>query len=182
MDNKLKAVLDKIDSLYEVVECDDFSYDEAQKRMDEVVLASIEVYKDEDIKFFVPYKDNELVLYKEKDRNYICIYSDFEQFDKTGCTQFLMAPLKNACTYVYENMNNYSLLQNPEYAHNQGYNYYSILEYVNENPKVEGVILNDHSNRKFAYELDVLNAVMFKGMGVDTFKQYTDKGELIYEI
>lgn len=149
-----------------------------------IIEAAAEVYKRDYIKLYIPCYDNGVPgVYREADRNYIPVCTSIEEINKTGCSKFTETNLKDLCSYLYDNINNYQLLSDPEAALKAGASLSDLTEYADRNIKLEGFILDPSSDHLFGFEGWELQAVMFKGMGVATFDIYdADTGEKKHEL
>ena len=173
--DKVKVLADGYRSgSIDVENSDAFFYD--------VIYAAAEVYKN-DMQLYMPMSNGQMMVYQEEDRNYIPLYTDKEELMKSGAKEYQTTTLREKCAYVYDNLMYYDLLANLDVAVEEGRNLSEIVEYVESNPKFEGVILDPFTEYPFGMDGWILKAVMFKGMGVNTFDVIDgESGEVKYRL
>lgn len=135
-----------------------------------IIEAGAWIYRDEDIKMLIPLINGSKTVCEEEGRYYVPLYTDTDELNKTGITEYRETTFKEAAGYVYENINNYQLLDNIEYAMSQGYNMSDLIEYAQNNPRYEGIMINSLTGNPFCFEGWMFQAMMFKGMGVTSFQ------------
>ena len=149
--------------------------------INDIIYAAAEVYKN-DLQLFMPTYNGVMLVYQEEDRNYIPLFTCKEALDETGITEYQEHTLKEICAYVYDNLLYYDYLANPELALQHGKSMSELTEYAKYNPKFEGIMLDGSTKYPFGLDGWVLQAVMFKGMGVNTFDVVDINGEVKYRL
>ena len=148
-----------------------------------IIEVGAEIYRDEDIKLLIPLINGSKTVCEEEGRYYVPLYTDTDELDKAGITEYQKTTLKEVSGYVYENINNYQLLDNIEYAMAQGHSMSDLIEYAQNNPKYEGIMINSLTNNPFCFEGWIFQAMMFKGMGVTSFQAIdSETGKVEHEL
>ena len=95
-----------------------------------IIEAGAGIYRAEDIKMLIPLINGSKTVCEEEGHYYVPLYTDTDELDKTGITEYQKTTLKEVSGYVYENINNYQLLDNIEYAMTQGHSMSDLIEYA----------------------------------------------------
>ena len=187
MDQTLRRLKNGISSFVEGIRHGTVSKDDDEK-INQIfgllINMAAEVYRSPDVKLFYPKNNqNSPYVYTENEKLYVPLYSCREEI-KTGQLENLSeVTFKEVCDYVYENMCNYEMLDNPQYVLERGIGFSELAEYADKNPRYEGIILDCEGQYPFSFEGWVLKAIVFKGMGVDSFNVIdAETGEKKYEI
>ena len=147
----------------------------------DVILAAVEVYKNTDIKLYVPVDNGERMAYKESDNYYIPLFTCHESCS-SEVNDYEEVTLMEMCTYAYDNQVNYDLLSNPDHCLDHGISYPELMEYAQKNPKYEGIVLDPKTEYPFGFEGWLLQALMFKGMGAVKYSAINaETGEVSHE-
>lgn len=148
-----------------------------------IIEAGAEIYRDEDIKMLIPLINGSKTVCEEEGRYYVPLYTDTDELDKAGITEYRETTLKEVAGHVYENINNYQLLDNIEYAMAQGHSMSELIEYAENNPRYEGIMINSRTDYPFSFEGWMFQAMIFKGMGVTSFQAIdSETGEVKHEL
>ena len=149
--------------------------------INDIILAGAEVYKNTKIKLYEPLNHGEPMAYETEGEYYIPLYTC--QDKSNGIKEYKRISLKKVCSYIYDNLVNYDLLSNPDYCIGHGISYPELMEYAEKNPKYECIVLDPGTEYPFGFDGWILQALIFKGMGVDTFHAVdAETGEIKHEI
>lgn len=148
-----------------------------------LIEMAAEVYRNPDVKLLYPKDDfNNPYVYTEDEKHFVPLYSCREEINSHpgNCSE---VSFKEIFDYVYENMCNYEMLDNPEYVLEHGISFSDLVEYADKNPRYEGIILDCEGEYPFSFEGWTLKAVIFKGMGVNEFQVIdAETGEVKHEV
>ena len=148
-----------------------------------IIEAGAEIYRDKEIKLLVPLVNGSKTACVEEDRCYVPLYTDADELNKAGITEYQETSLEEVTRYVSENIYNYQLLDNIEYALTQGHNMSELIEYAQNNLRYEGIMINSRTDNPFSFEGWMFQAMMFKGMGVTSFQAIdSETGEVKHEL
>ena len=179
MDKVLTDLKEKTRRFAEIMREGHYDKETCDRLILEIVYAAAELYKRDDIVLYVPVTENGPYVYQERDKLYypLCINKN------PKIQMYQEVSFRDSCNYVSDNIYHYEMLMNPEEILNQEMNYSDLIEYAKKNHKLEGIILDPECDDLFGFEGWILQAVMYKGMGVDTFHVIDEKtGEKKHEI
>ena len=184
MEKELIRLIDELKRFGQLCRNENTENEIIGKQVKTIIDAAAELYRNEEIRLYIPCFDNGSPgVYREGDRNYIPVCSSIEEVYETGNTKGTPTNLKEICLYLYDNNYYYQLLSDPEAALKASVPFSRLSEYADKNIRFEGFILDASSDHLFAFESWILQAVMFKGMGVDSFSVYdSESGEKKYEV
>ena len=104
-------------------------------------------------------------------------------WQQTGFNEYQQTTLKQVAEYVYENISNYQLLDNIEYVLEHVHDLSRLIEYSNNNLRYEGIMINPQTKDPFSFEGWILQGMIFKGMGVTSFRAINvETGEVELEL
>ena len=135
----------------------------------DIINTAAKRYKDEDYNVYIPYYKSGQAIYQEQDRLYVSIFSDKELINIPDIVGTKKVRLKDVCSGLYENMTIYELANNVESILSSDYSFDDVVKYTSQNVKMDGIMYNPGTEYIFGFDGWQFKALMFKGMGVNTY-------------
>ena len=147
----------------------------------DIILAAADVYKNTDVKLYVPVNKGERMAYEVGEEYFIPLFTCRESCSKE-VNDYEEVTLQEMCSYAYDNQINYSLLSDPKYCRGHGISYTELMEYAQKNLKYEGIVLDPETKYAFGFTEWLLPALVAKGKGVNRFRVVNEEtGETEHE-
>ena len=139
--------------------------EDVDEQVYKIIDAAVELYKKEDVELLMPLNNGGPLLFQENGIYFIPLYSCKEEIKECMASDYSSVSFKKICDYVENKIESYETMDEPEY------------------PKLAGIMLDPESDDLFSFDNWILRAVVYKGMGADTFRAYdAETGELKHEV
>ena len=149
----------------------------------DILNTFIELYKNPDFYVYVTtYEDDIKAIYEQGNDLFFVIFTEelIKQAPKE--MNYKKTTLKELCIELYENYNNYELLENPEYIPTSNYTKEGILEYTSYNSKLTGIVCNLFTDYTFYLEKWECKALLLMGMGANQFNLIDENGNTTFTL
>ena len=125
-----------------------------------IIDEAVELYKREDIKLLMPLNNGGPLLFQENGIYFIPLYSCKEEIKECMASDFSNVSFKLICDYVF-----------------------GLISSEQEFPEIKGIMLDPESDDLFSFDDWILQAVVAKGMGADSFRAFDEKsGEVKHQL
>ena len=125
-----------------------------------IIDEAVELYKREDIKLLMPLNNGGPLLFQENGIYFIPLYSCKEEIRECMASDFSNVSFKLICDYVF-----------------------GLISSEQEFPEIKGIMLDPESDDLFSFDDWILQAVVAKGMGADSFRAFDEKtGEVKHQL
>ncbi|MBO7697889.1 MAG: hypothetical protein J6S38_02490 [Erysipelotrichaceae bacterium] len=126
----------------------------------EIIDEAAELYKREDIKLLMPLNNGGPLLFQENGIYFIPLYSCKEEIKECMASDFSNVSFKLICDYVF-----------------------GLISSEQEFPVIKGIMLDPESDDLFSFDDWILQAIVAKGMGADSFRAFDEKtGEVKHQL
>ncbi len=165
MNPLIKELHDRIVILADTYRSGDADDATTERLGNDVLQAAAELYRHPEVKLFMPLCKNKMVVFTEEDSSFIILYLTVPEVPDDAIDEYKEVSLKEICDYASDNAYYYGQLSRLDELVGQG-NFGEVMDYIEKNPKFDGIILDPLAEYPFTLEGWMLQAVMFKGIGV----------------
>ena len=190
MNKFIKDLNEEIDKLRELCLSQTITDELFDEITNNITNIAINICKDESIKFYIPCLENDKeIKYNKEDRYYVPIFADIDVIKNQSFKYYKETTLKKLCSSLYENIRTYIDYESlnfdldPEYLINNFKELEAIEDYTKNNAKISGIMYEPFTKHVYGFEAWQVQAILFKGMGITTFKTIDiNTGKIIHEI
>ena len=175
MDEIIIELKKRINALAEGIRQGIIKEEDVDAEVLKIIEVAVELYKRDDINLIMPLNNGGPLLFQEYGKYYVPVYTCKEEIKECTATEHKKVSFSDVCDYVDFNITSFELLDNPEEARNEGIDINEIRNYAADHPRLTGVMLDPESDDLFSFDGWILKAVIYKGMGADSFEAFDVK-------
>ena len=172
MDKTVIELKKRINDLAEGIRQGLIKEEDVDSEVVKIIEVAVELYKRDDIDLIMPLNNGGPLLFQEYGKYYVPVYTCKEEIKECTATEYKKVSFSEVCDYVDFNITSFELLDNPEETRNEGIDINEIKNYTDNNPRLTGVMLDPESDDLFSFDGWILKAVIFKGLGADSFEAF----------
>ncbi len=177
MEESVRKLRESIKAFMDKLRNRDFTDEEMNEKIYDVILAAAELFKDEGILLHTQLnEEGDMKLYCSGGKVYLPLFTGEDEMDDPKFPVHQPISMKELCLMAQDNLYYYGLLdqmaEDPLSVIDQGHTYQELIEYTEGRPRVAGIVLDPSGICHFFLEGWILDAVVYKGAGVTSFETF----------